>query len=219
MNKNDLHKLYLEELTHIDVTHGGNVKNKHPERWNIHDFEPKYPYDLALAISKDIDIWLWSDQHFNHKNIIRYSNRPYSDILDMNEQLIANHNSVVKPNDIVIWGGDIGFGNINQINDYLSRCNGYTIHILGNHDMFRDGKLYPLNVHEVHSCLVLPIEQVYLLFTHYPIDNVPERCINVHGHIHTHPAFTHQHVNISVEQIEYTPINIKTILQRIDQIL
>lgn len=214
MNKEELHKLYLIELTKPDTTHNNNVKNRHPEYWNIQDHEPTHPIDLEKALlDPDVDVWLWSDQHFNHKNIIRYSNRPYTDIIEMNEQLIHNHNTVVKPNDVVIWGGDIGFGNVNHINSYLSRCNGYKVHILGNHDLYRDGKLYPLQVDETHSCISLNIGNITLLITHYPLNDVPERCVGVHGHTHTHPRFTKYHYNISVEQIEYTPINIKQIIE------
>jgi calcineurin-like phosphoesterase family protein len=194
-------------------------KNRHPEYWDIESLHENTPIDLELTLhNPDIDIWLWSDQHFNHKNIIGFSNRPYKDIIDMNEQLILNHNSVVKPNDIVIWGGDIGFGNINNINNYLDRCNGYKVHILGNHDMERNGKLFNLHVDETHPCLTFQLGGVQLLFTHYPIDTVPDGCLSIHGHIHTHQAFTPRHINISVEQINYTPINIKTILQHIQEL-
>lgn len=216
ITKEELLELYLEELTKPDTTHNSVVKNRHPEYWKI-DIQPSL-LEQQLG-SNDTDIWLWSDTHFNHKNIIKYSNRPYTDIIHMNEQLILNHNRLVKPNDIVIWGGDIGFGNINHINNYLDRCNGYKILILGNHDLFRDGKIYNLKVDEIHPCLPLTIGNIQFLFTHYPFNNVPERCINIHGHIHTHKAFTPQHINISVEQIDYQPINIKTILSGIEVII
>lgn len=40
-----------------------------------------------------------SDTHFNHANIIRFCNRPFNDVEQMNETLIANWNRVVQPED------------------------------------------------------------------------------------------------------------------------
>ncbi len=218
-----LHKLYLEELTNIDDTHGGRVKNKHPEHWDFLPYSQGVLIDLEQVITEaKRDIWLWSDQHFFHKNIIRYSNRPYDNIDMMNEQLVINHNSVVKPDDIVIWGGDIGFGNVSHINNFLDKCNGYKVHVLGNHDMYTRGDKYTmhqLNVNETHPCIALTLKNAQMLITHYPFNVVPDQCINVHGHTHTHPAFTNRHINISVEQINYTPINIKQIIEYSQTIL
>lgn len=51
-----------------------------------------------------------SDTHFNHANIIRFCNRPFKDVEQMNETLIANWNRVVGTNDIVFHLGDFCLG-------------------------------------------------------------------------------------------------------------
>ena len=53
-----------------------------------------------------------SDTHFNHANIIRFCNRPFIDVAQMNETLIANWNKVVGEDDTVFHLGD--FWNIRQ---------------------------------------------------------------------------------------------------------
>ena len=72
-----------------------------------------------------------ADSHLNHTNIIRYCNRPFNNVHEMNETLISNWNSVVKKNDEVYHLGDFCFGDPYR---FLQRLNG-TIHfVLGNHD-------------------------------------------------------------------------------------
>ena len=72
-----------------------------------------------------------SDEHYNHKNIIKYTNRPFKTIEEMNGTLIANHNEVVKDEDFVINAGDFAFGDAEQIIDQLK---GYHIFLRGSHD-------------------------------------------------------------------------------------
>ena len=58
-------------------------------------------------------IWITSDTHFGHINIIKYCNRPYADVTEMNNALIANINSQVAPEDTLIHAGDFCFGDYN----------------------------------------------------------------------------------------------------------
>ena len=51
-------------------------------------------------------IWVTSDTHFGHANIIKYCNRPFPDPAIMDKAIIDRHNEVVKPEDTVIHIGD-----------------------------------------------------------------------------------------------------------------
>ena len=55
-------------------------------------------------------IWVTSDTHFNHANIIKYCNRPFSSVEEMNETIIANWNKVVSQGDTVYHLGDFALG-------------------------------------------------------------------------------------------------------------
>jgi len=81
-----------------------------------------------------MNYWFTSDCHFFHKNILGYSNRPFSSVWEMNETIINNWNSVVKNEDTVFFLGDFLFGSANQAKDILFRLKGQIKIILGNHD-------------------------------------------------------------------------------------
>ena len=79
-------------------------------------------------------VFFTSDTHFGHKNIIKYCNRPFSDIDEMNKVLINNWNKVVSEGDIVFHLGDFAFGGFPLWESIRSRLNGSIYLIRGNHD-------------------------------------------------------------------------------------
>ena len=54
-----------------------------------------------------IPSWFYSDPHFFHHNIIRYCERPYANVQEMNKNLIEKFNAKVGINDDVIFVGDM----------------------------------------------------------------------------------------------------------------
>lgn len=82
-------------------------------------------------------IFVTSDLHFGHKNILKFNpeTRPYDSIEEHDEALVDNWNSVVGPNDTVWNLGDLSFHrDFNKTLDILERLNGQHHLILGNHD-------------------------------------------------------------------------------------
>jgi calcineurin-like phosphoesterase family protein len=75
-----------------------------------------------------------SDNHFFHTNIIKYSNRPFANVDDMNEQMIQRWNDIVNHEDIVWTLGDFSFAKIDKTIQILSRLNGQKSIVFGNHD-------------------------------------------------------------------------------------
>jgi len=79
------------------------------------------------------DIFLTSDQHYGHDNIIKYSSRPFSCIEEMHEVFIENHNSVVSKTSTVFHLGDFSLS-FSAMETILPRLNGIHYLIAGNHD-------------------------------------------------------------------------------------
>ena len=66
-----------------------------------------------------------SDTHFYHSNIIRFCNRPFANVEQMNESMIRNWNSVVGQDDEVFHLEDFCLGGSAEWAKILDRLNGH----------------------------------------------------------------------------------------------
>lgn len=83
------------------------------------------------------EIWVTSDLHFYHKNVIKYCDRPYNSVEEMNDGLIENWNKEIKDKDTIYLLGDFCLtSRIELIEPILLRLNGSIHFIRGNHDKF-----------------------------------------------------------------------------------
>lgn len=190
------------------------------------DFDKKYANNnqsklLSEALSPNFKgrLLFWSDPHFFHNNIIRYCNRPFNDMFDMNDALIKNYFNNVKDDDIVVWAGDIAFSKITKSQELFKNIKlpGKKILVLGNHDFeknerdFRDVGIFD----EISLCegfsmnfnIDGQIVKKDILLSHYPIDKslLPENVLNFHGHIHDAQKGL-PWVNLGVEITGFKPI-------------
>jgi calcineurin-like phosphoesterase family protein len=86
-----------------------------------------------------MSIFVTSDTHWNHENVIWHSSRPFETLEFMTEALIENWNSVVTNNDQIWHLGDVIFTrgrnkDAELVDSILSRLNGQKFLITGNHD-------------------------------------------------------------------------------------
>lgn len=167
------------------------------------------------------DIWLISDTHFNHSNIIRYCNRPFANPTEMNEAIRENWNETVKNGDIVYHLGDVYMGKYPDDNysteRFLSSLKGRKRLILGNHDHGKDQALQ-------RSFQKISIWRMFtelgLMLTHVPIHpgSFRHKCeFNVHGHTHENDVIDEygvsdpRYINVCVDKTNFKPIHIDTI--------
>lgn len=155
---------------------------------------------------KQNKVFITSDSHFFHKNVIAFENRPFRDVEHMNKELIKNWNSVVSKNDKVFHLGDFAFANKDKIKDIVSQLNGNIILIMGNHDKHRNPSFYrDCGFSEVYKWPIV-YHQWYIL-SHEPVyleNNSPY--INIHGHLHSKKYEGNNHINVCVENTEYKPV-------------
>lgn len=165
--------------------------------------------------------YIISDTHFYHNNIIKYCNRPFSSVEEMNDTLIENWNSIVKPEDTVFHLGDFAFKkNVNNIIHIVDRLNGKIVLIKGNHDHYKTKKAHFI-FWEYYKYPVIIDD--FIILSHQPVfltDNSPY--YNIHGHLHNsgHRDESNigiRHTNVSVEVINYTPIDLDQLIQKIKE--
>lgn len=155
-------------------------------------------------------IWVISDTHFNHANIIDYCDRPFKNAHEMDMQMIERWNEVVRPEDKVYHLGDV-YMNASRgyIEAILRRLNGHKRLILGNHD---NGKDQILQKYFEKIEVWRHFKEFGLLLTHVPVHESTlnsKTPINIHGHIHQNKSPTENHRCVCVEHIGYRPINIE----------
>lgn len=74
-----------------------------------------------------------SDLHLGHEKAIKFDERPFKDLQEMQEIIISNWNNAVGSTDDVYILGDM-FWNNNEAPEVLGALNGNKFLVLGNHD-------------------------------------------------------------------------------------
>ncbi len=137
-------------------------------------------------------IFFTSDTHFNHNKVLEYcpdSRGQFRSVEEMNEVLITNWNSKISDNDLVYHLGDVGFGNLDNLVEILSRLNGHKILVPGNHDFrFLDKEKFRRCFDEVTESLVeIKVSGDSLVLCHFPMmvwNRHHYGVRHLHGHCH-----------------------------------
>lgn len=179
-----------------------------------------------------------ADTHFGHANILTFKRndgtplREFCCVDEMNEHMVRKWNEVVHPTDTVYHLGDVAI-NHKILPNILPRLNGRKILIKGNHDQAK------LSVYAAYFADVRAYDRKDgIVASHVPIHpgSLERWGVNVHGHLHANqvtktvsiynfgqsPPIQHRvpdsrYFCVSVEQIDYTPIELGDLQKRIKE--
>lgn len=155
-------------------------------------------------------IFLTSDPHFGHHNILKYCNRPFKDVIEMDNVLIDNWNSVVSKYDQIYILGDFTFSRNPET--YFNKLNGEKFLIKGNHD---SRETYNLKWGFVKDTYMLKYKDITAWLSHYPHRSWPKSfhgAFHFYGHCHNNlPAFG-KSCDVGVDAWNYTPVEIEKLI-------
>lgn len=140
--------------------------------------------------SNDVNLFFTSDTHFWHSNIIKYCNRPFMDIEEMNEEIIKRWNDKIEKNDLVFHLGDFAFCGSSQYKTLLERLNGKIILILGNHDWRNIKEGYMSKFNGIYQQLRIKVDDQRIYLNHFPFlcyEGSWRGVWQLFGHVHSGP--------------------------------
>lgn len=132
-----------------------------------------------------------SDLHFGHTNIMKFCPKTrghFTDVTQMNEQMVADWNAIVGQDDLTYILGDVAFCAAPKAAEYLNRLNGRKILVEGNHDRkaLRDPSFRNAFI-EVHKYLEVNYAGHKICMFHYPIaewNQMHRGSLHFYGHLH-----------------------------------
>lgn len=162
---------------------------------------------LHIKLKEGQQVWFCSDFHINHRNLVRGTSswtegyRDFDTLQQMEDTIVSNFNSVVKPDDIVFNLGDVIFGDKTYLPSFLAKLNCKNIYLLrGNHDDYLDKypefkKLFlgvydylevAFNFSDVKRNIHRPKKQ-FIVMCHYPLKtwrDASKKSLMLFGHEH-----------------------------------
>jgi calcineurin-like phosphoesterase family protein len=163
-------------------------------------------------------VWLAGDHHLGNKEILTYLNdngnklRPFKNLNEMHYELINKHNNVIKPENTFYSLKDIVIDK--SAFPLLPKFNGNKRIILGNHDANHSYKNLTNDFLKIYGVKYLSDYKVIL--SHMPVHPscIKYEWINIHSHSHCKNISDTRYINVSVEQINDTPINLNKLIKK-----
>jgi calcineurin-like phosphoesterase family protein len=124
--------------------------------------------------------WLFTaDLHLDHDGILKWADRPFTSMMEMNSALMRGWNETAGPGDIVVCAGDFAWAARSDYvkHTFVDRLHGNKIFLKGNHDFW-------IRKSETRHLYIKRIEGIKFFIGHYAQRSwVGE--INLHGHSHS----------------------------------
>lgn len=133
-----------------------------------------------------------SDWHLQHRNILKYDKRPFKTIDEMDEAIIKNVRTLLKPGDNLYYLGDFAMmANVNKIEGFLKTLaysGANLFFIKGNHDGHKDTvKLYKKYGNYLGEQTTVTINSQQIILNHYAMRvwrNSHHGSWHLYGHSH-----------------------------------
>jgi len=166
-----------------------------------------------------------SDNHFFHRKIIQYQDRPFSTVEEMNDEMIVKWNKKVKPEDNVYILGDFALTSGINANELLQKLNGRKHLIKGNHDYgFLNDKDFDHSLFVwIKSYEMIEDAGRSIVLFHYPIASWNKQhysSLHFYGHIHNNAKTPHPLMldlknafNVGVDVNDFEPKTLNEILE------
>ena len=174
--------------------------------------------------------WFSADHHFGHVNIIKYTNRPFTNVDEMDEALIENHNSVVGVHDTVYMLGDVTLGRFDKFESYITRLNGIINIVPGGHDhiLLLDYELFSINsakykaldplVTETFPNIIDSPHRIVIVLCHYALrvwDRWNYGSLHLYGHSHGNLPRKTNTMDVGVDCHGYYPVSLEQVLEEL----
>jgi len=165
-------------------------------------------------IATTMTTWFTSDQHWNHSNIINLCDRPFDDVLQMNEVLIKNYQEVVKPKDSVFFLGDFAMKDHEKI---INRLPGQKHLIIGNHDLKFKNKFAGWGFSWVKDVYELKVDSQVIWLSHYAHRTWPRKwkgAWHLFGHSHGRMDDLDKSTDVGVDSWNFYPVSFNQLKKR-----
>ena len=172
-----------------------------------------------------------SDLHFGHKNVLKFDNRPFGSVEEMNQAILDNWNKTVTDKDEVYVLGDVFWKN-DLADEILPKLKGQKHLVKGNHD--RVNSIMKSQYTSISDYKRIKDEGLDIILSHYPIahwDGQFHGSVHLYGHIHvtqdrafyemymdyckTEGGLKFNAINVGcmMEYMGYTPRNLEYLLR------
>lgn len=184
------------------------------------DLLPDYKEPFKLCPDQYKKVWVTSDTHFGHNNILSYENRveklKVSTVEEHDKELINRWNAIVGKDDLVLILGDFSFKKADRTEEVLNKLNGDKVLIRGNHDIFLDDKKFNKSLFKaIYDYKETKYKGQEIALMHYPIQDFKHQnketkpAILLFGHIHTFNMEIPKHsFNVGVDVNNYYPVDL-----------
>jgi calcineurin-like phosphoesterase family protein len=146
------------------------------------------------ALAREKRVWMTSDLHLGHANIVGYSDRPFGDVKEMTQAHMRLLRKVPE-NELLIFAGDMALGDYDSAVALIRSMPGRKVLVAGNHDLNKDGQFKFAREKDLFDAVVPFLFWSgglgrMVMVTHYPVmvtaHETTTSVINYHGHLHQH---------------------------------